>query len=201
MARDLVIRRQDVRSKEELSDEERRVLSELHEKVEQIRLFAPKGPLSMHLNWSGQTIWASWEQTPDEAAFRAILPMVRQLYMTNERINIYKVLNILWKSVPHNEFREYVAHLRIRYTGLLESYDLLNIEVNGKPYPPKEVIGLWFNGDIFHGDSTVSQELKDLRELLGDFPFGLLMDAIFRIVDFADELDRFIQKSLFEPMQ
>lgn|GEM_PF-3456678 len=143
---------------------------------------------------------------PNKESIIAMVSILRQFYLQKETINFYKVYKkvnkILYSSKASDKDKkmDFIKSLRVAFVNSL-SKSQINIAINNKSIKPRELMEIWFNGNIFH--SSIEQSKK--FELLMNSPISIFAEFVFKvtiinlaniIIVFADFINKDILKTV-----
>lgn len=137
------------------------------------------GP-SISIKWEQGSPLALEQKGPSTSELLPIVVVVRQLYLQKESINFNKVYNIVHKylSSSNTTSETIMGHVRSAMSGFKQIMNSLPIVLNiaGKVVTPREIIDIWFNGNMFHADPQKSAIYKELWSS----PAGPIAEFLFR---------------------
>lgn len=125
----------------------------------------------------------------------SIVTIVRQLYMEKESINFRKIYNVVHKYIVsrNNIPKSVIENVESAMAGFkkIEKTTHVNLIIGEKKLFPKDIIDIWFNGNIFHADMEKVKKYDFLR----NSSIGLIAESIFisTIVNLANLMIYFSQ--------
>ena len=93
--------------------------------------------------------------------FRSALVSLRQFYAPREKINLYRVCNILERAGIDKKLLPWIRAARQNWTNTLKSCPS-HYFVGNKPLLVADAINLFFNGVVFHSDPDKAREWLNL---------------------------------------
>ncbi|PKN53780.1 MAG: hypothetical protein CVU55_01240 [Deltaproteobacteria bacterium HGW-Deltaproteobacteria-13] len=116
---------------------------------------------------------------PPEEYLRSLYMAFRFFYLSKEKSNFLRVINIIKRKIDSDFGRKYIDWLKDMWSGAL-AVKQVNIRVNEKIITPTMLIDLWFNAHYFHADDRKEEELSKLSGALTiDVCRFMLADAVF----------------------
>jgi hypothetical protein len=133
---------------------------------------------------------------PQKESIIALVTTLRQFYQQGESINFFRICNIVYRHVnsynssEKKEHFEYIQSAREAFNNTL-NHCPIQLKINDHELTPRELIELWFNGNIFHADIEKSDKFDSLMKMpLADFAELVFKATVISlasiIVSFAD---------------
>jgi len=138
--------------------------------------------VSINIKWEKGGPTYTRITAPEYQELLPIVTIVRQSYMENESISFVRVYSIVYQHLAKKteldpRIMDCVKSAMSGFRDLLRRERLqFSIRMDKKALGPREIVDIWFNGNMFHSD------IEKLRkyERLWTAPTGPLADFVFR---------------------
>lgn len=143
------------------NEEDKKTLYLFLAKVKELkncRLLQTKHLISYQLNIKGQ-IGRATTTTPDEELLRSFLLVFRNFYSPGEKINYFKVSDILERLITDTQIKEIIIKTQEVYQSTLDRSPVSLVE-NDIAISPEEILRRWMYGFYHHTDEIKRQKIE-----------------------------------------
>lgn len=102
-------------------------------------------------------------EIPSEDVIRSYLMAFRKFYMQKEPTSILKIIGIAKRIEAPSPFKDIVAIVREMCLHALR-VSPIGLRIDEKDYSPDDIIGVYFNGELFHSNDKMRAELEKIRQ-------------------------------------
>ncbi|MEW6413617.1 MAG: hypothetical protein AB1483_14265 [Candidatus Zixiibacteriota bacterium] len=163
--------------------------------------------VGLNLKWKRNEPLVCRRLGPGRNDLLGLVTIVRQLYSPKESIYFRRIYNVVFEHLSSREDigaekLDRVKSAMVGFKGVVSVDAAIGINLGNRKLSTKDIINIWFNGNIFHSDLS---KVK-IYELLWKSPAGPMADFIFRsaIINLAHLMVFFsglIRAEVFTPSQ
>ncbi|MCX6829860.1 MAG: hypothetical protein NT002_11355 [candidate division Zixibacteria bacterium] len=187
-----------------MTDEEREILELFCKRVDEVAkssIYKDGGrEISLNLKGDAKGNVALSMSVPDKEVLLSLVTKLRQFYMPKESIYFRKVYNIVWKhlSSASEEEKECAKSAMATFKQITE-VGWFEFRFNNVKLTPKDIIDIWFNGNIFHADKTRVKQFELLAASnLGPFVEYQFISTICDLAGLMTYFGSFIRARLLK---
>jgi hypothetical protein len=129
-----------------------------------------ESPLALHdirigfrLHFGPDSSYIETEQ-PTEGAMKEFLLVFRQFISSKEDVDVRRIHGICQRRLIPDEAKQHLRDARDEWQRMLKQ-NVHTLTVGGRTRGPDEVVDLWINGQYFHNDPDLRDELDRLNQL------------------------------------
>ena len=139
---------------------------------------------------------------PPEILVRSTALGIRHFYAEKEKLQFYKIYNILFPACQDEKFKQALQSIRKKYSDFLRKkignavnfektiFYGVNITSN------KELLDTFFNGDYFHTDEKYSAFIENIDKDFGPILKQEFTQILYNVFIFIRELNVFVKNSV-----